>query len=73
MISVLVDTNILVDVFHGGEASAWSKNILVQIRRTETLAVNQVIWSEISAGFSNESKLDDARVGVAIEAIDDLL
>jgi predicted nucleic acid-binding protein len=69
MTSVLVDTNILVDVFHGGAASAWSKEALVQLGSTGTLAVNQIIWSEISAGFSNEAELGEALAGLPLDRL----
>jgi predicted nucleic acid-binding protein len=69
MTSVLVDTNILVDVFHGGAASAWSKDALVQLGSTGTLAVNQLIWSEISAGFPNEAELGEALAGLPLDRL----
>jgi predicted nucleic acid-binding protein len=68
-ISVLVDTNVLVDVFRGGAASAWSKDMLSQAGSTGALVVNQVIWSEIAAGFSSETQLRTVLAGLPLQRL----
>lgn len=65
--SVLVDSNIFLDVFAGGPASSWSRNALVEVGRSALLAVNPIIWSEISARFASESDMADALSGLPVE------
>ena len=65
--SALVDSNIFLDVFAGGPASGWSRSALVEVGRSALLAVNPVIWSEISARFATVSDLEGALSGLPIE------
>lgn len=50
---ILVDTNVLVDVFEDdAEWSDWSQDRLDSANATDTLAINSVIYSEHSIGFA---------------------
>ena len=66
-ISVLVDSNIFLDLFHGGPASGWSLDALVQAGSVSAIFVNPVIWSEISARFATEADVNGALVGLTVQ------
>ncbi len=66
-ISVLVDSNIFLDLFHGGPASGWSLDALVQVGSVSAIFVNPVIWSEISARFATEADVNSALVGLPVQ------
>ena len=65
--SVLVDSNIFLDLFGGGPTSLWSREALVEGGSTATLTVNPVIWSEISARFATEADLAEALAGLSLQ------
>ena len=72
MTAVLVDSNILLDVLTGDPKwSAWSGETLAEIGDTARLAINAVIYAEISVRFSRIEDLDEALPAslVAREAI----
>lgn len=66
MTSVLVDSDIFLDMFQGGPASAWSRRSLVQQGSAGALVVNPVIWSEISVRFPTEADLANSLEGLAV-------
>jgi len=66
MTSVLVDSNIFLDMFQGGPASGWSRSSLVHVGSVGALVINAVIWSEISVRFPTEADLANALEGLAI-------
>ena len=66
-ISVLVDSNIILDLFEGGPTRAWSREALAKAGSTAALAVNPIIWSEISARFASEAELTAALSGLQVE------
>jgi predicted nucleic acid-binding protein len=56
---ILVDTNVLLDVFEDdAEWSAWSQDRLDSASTTDTLAINLVIYSELSIGFARIEELE---------------
>jgi hypothetical protein len=56
---ILVDTNVLLDVFEDdAEWSNWSQDQLDSASVTETLAINPVIYSELSIGFARIEELE---------------
>jgi predicted nucleic acid-binding protein len=56
---ILVDTNVLLDVFEDdAEWSAWSQDRLDSASTTDTLAINPVIYSELSIGFARIEELE---------------
>lgn len=65
--SILVDSNILLDVLSGGEAIGWTRPKLVFHGAESNLVVNPVIWSEIGARYASEEKLQDALEGLKLE------
>jgi predicted nucleic acid-binding protein len=56
---ILVDTNVLLDVLEDdAEWSAWSQDRLDSASTTDTLAINPVIYSELSIGFARIEELE---------------
>jgi len=56
---ILVDTNVLLDVFEDdAEWSDWSQVRLDSVSVTDTLAINSVIYSELSLGFARIEELE---------------
>lgn len=69
---ILVDTNVLLDVFEDdAEWSAWSQDQLDSAIATDSLAINSIIYSELSIGFARIEELD-AIVEEASLAIEDI-
>ena len=61
MTDVLVDSNVLLDVFTGdSEWRDWSDAMLAQSARSSRLVLNPIIYSEVSAHFDSIEDLDDA-------------
>jgi predicted nucleic acid-binding protein len=56
---ILVDTNVLLDVFQDDpEWSDWSQNRLDAASATDTLAINSIIYAELSIGFARIEELE---------------
>jgi len=69
---ILVDTNVLLDVFEDdAEWSDWSQERLDSASATDTLAINSVIYSELSIGFARIEELEAVikEASLAIEEI----
>jgi predicted nucleic acid-binding protein len=69
---VLVDTNVLLDVLEDDpEWAAWSQNQLDAAAATDSLAINPIIYSELSMAFARIEELDQviAEASLKIEAI----
>ena len=61
MSGVLVDSNVILDVFENDAAWAeWSESALNQYAASHTLYINPVIYSEISVGFQRIEELENA-------------
>jgi predicted nucleic acid-binding protein len=59
--SVLVDSNVLLDVLgDGGTWTAWSAGALASAPETARLVINPVIYAEISVRYSRIEDLDAA-------------
>ena len=72
MNAVLVDSNVLLDVFtKDARWSAWSAGALAAASDARRLVVNAVIYAEVSVRFSRVEELDDAlpRADFAREAL----
>jgi predicted nucleic acid-binding protein len=66
---ILVDTNVLLDVVTRDPAWAdWSKRQLEAAALRDQLAINQVVYSELSAGFTAIEQVEEVLglVGIAI-------
>lgn len=65
---LLVDTNVLIDVLEDDPAWAeWSISMLRQQSRLHRLAINPVIYAELSLTFSTVEALDEAVAGFGVE------
>ncbi len=59
--ATLVDTNVLLDVFHvGGEWEEWSMTRLAEARRSGPVVINPLIYAEMAAGYDDEFALEAA-------------
>jgi len=69
---ILVDTNVLLDVLEDdAEWYDWSQDRLDSVSAIDTLAINSVIYSELSIGFDRIEELE-AVVKEASLAIEDI-
>lgn len=69
---ILVDTNVLLDVFADDpDWSDWSQHQLDSACATDSLAINAVIYSELSIGFARIEELEAVieEASLAIESI----
>ncbi len=56
---ILVDTNVLLDVLEDdSEWAAWSQGKLDSASATDTLAINPIIYSELSIAFARIEELE---------------
>jgi predicted nucleic acid-binding protein len=62
MKGILVDSNVILDVFTKDSIWAtWSKEILGQYKTTHNLLINSIIYAEISVRFESVEELEGAR------------
>ena len=67
MTSTLVDSNIFLDIFGGGDEHSWSRQMLAWLGGQSMLVINPVIWSEIGASFATEDGVENALRGLVVE------
>ena len=66
---ILVDTNILIDIVTGDPVWAdWSRLQLDAARAIDEIAINEVVYAEICAGYRRHEQVDRlvARTGIAL-------
>jgi predicted nucleic acid-binding protein len=68
--SVLVDSNVLIDVMQGGAWADWSTQALARVADREPVAINQIIYAEVAVGFVSVEALDEALTQTLIERED---
>lgn len=67
---VLVDANVLLDVLTDDpEWCAWSEGQLLQIAGVEDLAINPIIYAELSPAFRTPSELEHAIAGWTLQRL----
>jgi predicted nucleic acid-binding protein len=69
---ILVDTNVLLDVLENDARwAAWSQEKLDAASTTETLAINPIIYSELSIAFGRIEELEAviAEAALTVESI----
>jgi hypothetical protein len=69
---ILVDSNVLLDVFENDPRwGDWSEDILDHYRTSHALCINQVIYAEVSIGFARIEELEAViqGSGIAFEEI----
>jgi hypothetical protein len=68
---VLVDTNIILDIWdRDPNWSAWSSQQLRQLSAFHDLAINPIIYAEISTRFSTQARLDQAVAELGLIVLD---
>jgi predicted nucleic acid-binding protein len=61
MTTTLVDSNVLLDIAtEDPKWSTWSENALIDAADEGALAINPIIYAEVSVGFTTIEDLDDA-------------
>ena len=61
MAKILVDSNIILDIFLDDPTWAeWSETTLENLDSHSTLCINPIIYTEISVGFTHIERLEDA-------------
>jgi len=69
---ILVDTNVLIDVATNDPVwSEWSQQQLTAAASMDELAINDVVYAELSVGYDGVDELDQAiqRVGITLAPI----
>jgi predicted nucleic acid-binding protein len=68
---ILVDTSVLLDVFRDDQRwEPWSTNALDEAARRDTLAINPVIYAELSSQFDRIEELDAAILSLALNVLE---
>ena len=68
---VLVDSNIILDVFTDDPNWAdWSESMLEEYSNVSTLYINSIVYSEISIGFNRIEDLEAAIIGAGFQMLD---
>lgn len=68
---MLVDTNVLIDVFN--DDPDWADWSIAQLRtqsRLHRLSINPIIYAELSLGFSSVEALDEAVMDLGLEMLE---
>jgi predicted nucleic acid-binding protein len=59
--TTLIDSNVLLDIAtEDPKWSSWSENALIEAADEGALAINPIIYAEVSVGFGSIEDLDDA-------------
>ncbi len=71
MIGLLVDSNVLLDVFEDDPVWAqWSEEMLEYYSTTHVLCINPVIYAEISVGFAHIEELEAAIANCGVRMLE---
>ncbi len=58
---VLIDTNVIVDILGGDpDWAPWSSAILDEIATRDDVAINEIVYAELSPSYSDATELDTA-------------
>jgi predicted nucleic acid-binding protein len=66
MTATLVDSSVLLDIVAPSEWRPWSEEHLAAAADQGDVAINQVIYAEVAAGFATRERLDRTLQGVGI-------
>jgi predicted nucleic acid-binding protein len=64
--TTLVDSSVLLDILAPSEWRAWSEEQLAAVADAGDVAINQVVYAEVAAGFATRERLDRTLQGVGI-------
>jgi predicted nucleic acid-binding protein len=65
-VTTLVDSSVLLDVLAPSEWRAWSEEHLAAAADAGDVAINQIVYAEVAAGFATRERLDRTLQGVGI-------
>lgn len=57
---ILIDSNVLIDVMGKDAGDDWSGRKLAEVTDSDAIAINPIIFAEISAGYESFAKLEEA-------------
>lgn len=66
MTTTLVDSSVLLDILAPSDWRSWSEEHLAATAESGDVAINQVVYAEIAAGFATRERLDRTLQGVGI-------
>ena len=70
MKGVLVDSNVILDIFEDDPRWAdWSEDILNKYSEAHILYINQIVYSEVSIGFKNIEECERALSGAGFQML----
>lgn len=58
MTSILIDSNILLDIVQSGEWARWSATQLNRFAGSRDFIINQLIYAEVSSRYESQAHLD---------------
>lgn len=64
--TTLVDSSVLLDVMAPSSWREWSERHLVEVAEAGEIAINQVIYAEVAAGFASRDRLERTLQGVGL-------
>ena len=64
--TTLVDSSVLLDILAPSDWRDWSEQQLASVADAGDVAINQVVYAEIAAGFATRERLDRTLQGVGI-------
>lgn len=64
--TTLVDSSVLLDILAPSAWREWSEQHLAEVADAGDVAINQVVYAEIAAGFATRERLDRTLQGVGI-------
>jgi predicted nucleic acid-binding protein len=65
-VTTLVDSSVLLDVLAPSEWRDWSERHLAEAADAGDVAINQVIYAEVAAGFASRERLERTLQGVGL-------
>jgi predicted nucleic acid-binding protein len=71
---ILIDSSVLIDITESPtEWSAWSENQVLRAKRQGDIAINLMVYAEISRDFLNKTQLDMflTDIGIRVEPMDE--
>ena len=70
MTGILIDSNVILDIFEDDPNWAeWSESKLQHYSITHTLYINPIVYSEISIGFAQIEELEEAITGCGFQML----
>lgn len=68
-VPTLVDSSVLLDVIAESTWRSWSEQQLVAAADAGPIAINQVIYAEVAAGYRTQERLERALNGVGVQRL----